>query len=197
MKKVKKSKGRKVAGRKIGLKVAPEAKAPVLIQHSARRLKVQDNINTDYVISGRYKFRIQDPKELSKHIFEDIDPEFAARIRPGDILVAGENFGCGSSREQAPQSLKSAGFYAVTAKSFARIFYRNAFNIGLMLIECDTRFIDDGDAIELDLEKGKIKDVSKGLVFDMKPIPYVMKKLLEDGGVIEHFKKHGGFKFDE
>jgi 3-isopropylmalate/(R)-2-methylmalate dehydratase small subunit len=165
-------------------------------QHSARRLKVQDNINTDYVISGRYKFRIQDPKELSRHIFEDIDPDFAARIQKGDVLVAGENFGCGSSREQAPQSLKSAGFYAVAAKSFARIFYRNAFNIGLLLVECDTGFIDDGDALELDIDKGKLKDASKGLSFDIKPIPKVMRRLLEDGGVIEHFKKYGGFKFE-
>lgn len=164
-------------------------------QHFARRLKVQDNINTDYVISGRYKFRIQDPKELSKHIFEDIDPEFAARVKKGDILVAGENFGCGSSREQAPQALKTAGFYAVAAKSFARIFYRNAFNIGLLLVECNTSFVDDGDTLELDINKGTLKDVSKGLSFDIKPIPQVMKKLLEDGGVIEHFKKYGGFHF--
>jgi len=172
-------------------------KAISTVQYFARRLKVQDNINTDYVISGRYKFRIQDPKELCKHIFEDIDPEFAARVRKGDILVAGENFGCGSSREQAPQSLKTAGFHAVAAKSFARIFYRNAFNIGLMLIECDTGFIDDGDTVEIDIEKGKLKDVSKGLVFDIKSIPSVMKKLLEDGGVVEHFKKYGGFSFNE
>ena len=185
----------KVKSKKKKLKIVADVKRPVLTRHFARRLKVQDNINTDYVISGRYKFRIQDPKELCKHIFEDVDPEFAARVKTGDMLVAGENFGCGSSREQAPQSLKTAGFYAVAAKSFARIFYRNAFNIGLMLIECDTGFIDDGDTMELDIEKGKLKDVSKGLVFDTKPIPSVMKKLLEDGGVIEHFRKYGGFKF--
>ena len=195
--KVSKRQGVKAAGRKKMREAAAEAKMPAPGCHFARRLKVQDNINTDYVISGRYKFRIQDPKELSKHIFEDIDPEFAARVQKGDVLVAGENFGCGSSREQAPQSLKSAGFYAVAAKSFARIFYRNAFNIGLMLLECDTGFIDDGDTIELDIEKGKLKDISKGLAFDIKPIPFVMKKLLEDGGVIEHFKKHGGFSFNE
>jgi 3-isopropylmalate/(R)-2-methylmalate dehydratase small subunit len=174
-----------------------EGEFPALTQHLARRLKVQDNVNTDYVISGRYKFRIQDPKELSKHIFEDIDPEFAARVKKGDVLVAGENFGCGSSREQAPQALKTAGFHAVVAKSFARIFYRNAFNLGLMLIESDTSFIDDGDTVELDIDRGKLKDVSKGLSFDIKPIPRVMRKLLEDGGVIEHFKKYGGFRFDE
>lgn len=166
------------------------------MKHFARRLKVQDNVNTDYVISGRYKFKIQDPKELAKHIFEDIDPDFASRISPGDILVAGENFGCGSSREQAPQALKSAGFHAVVAKSFARIFYRNAFNIGLLLVECNTDFIDDGDELELDTEKGKIKSKSKGLIFDTKPIPTLMKKLLEDGGVVGHFRKYGGFKFE-
>ena len=166
------------------------------MKHYARRLKTKDNINTDYVISGRYKFRIQDPKELAKHIFEDIDPDFAARVNKGDVLVAGENFGCGSSREQAPQSLKQAGFYAVVAKSFARIFYRNAFNIGLLLVECDTDFIDDGDELELDIEAGTLKDKGKGLVFNIKPIPAVMKKLLADGGVVEHFKKHGGFNFE-
>jgi len=166
------------------------------MKHFARRLKVQDNINTDYVISGRYKFKIQDPKELAKHIFEDIDPGFAARVQKGDILVAGENFGCGSSREQAPQALNTAGFTAVAAKSFARIFYRNAFNIGLLLIECDTSFIDDGDELELDIENSKLKDKSKGLILEVKTVPNVMKRLLEDGGVVEHFKKHGGFKFD-
>lgn len=166
------------------------------MKHFARRLRVQDNINTDYVISGRYKFKIQDTKELAKHIFEDIDPEFAARVKPGDILVSGENFGCGSSREQAPQSLKSAGFAAVVAKSFARIFYRNAFNIGLMLIECNTDFIDDGDELEIDIEKNKISNRGKGLLLDIEPVPLVMKKLLEDGGVVEHFRKYGGFKFE-
>ncbi len=166
------------------------------MKHFARRLKVKDNINTDYVISGRYKFKIQDPKELAKHIFEDIDPEFARRVAKGDYLVAGENFGCGSSREQAPQALKQAGFEGVVAKSFARIFYRNAFNLGLLLIETNTDFIDDGDELEYDIEKGKLKDKAKGLVLDAKPIPFVMKRLLEDGGVVEHFKKYGGFKFD-
>lgn len=167
------------------------------MKNFARRLKVQDNINTDYVISGRYKFKIQDPTELAKHIFEDIEPGFASKVKKGDVLVAGENFGCGSSREQAPQALKWAGFQAVVAKSFARIFYRNAFNIGLPLIECNSDFIDDGDEIELDIAHAKVRNKSKGLLLDMKPLPPVMKKLLEDGGVIEHFKKYGGFKFDQ
>ncbi len=166
------------------------------MKHFARRLKVSDNINTDYVISGRYKFKIQDPKELARHIFEDIDPGFAARIKEGDILIAGDNFGCGSSREQAPQALKMAGFSAVVAKNFARIFYRNAFNIGLLVVECNTDFIDDGDELEIDAEGGRIQNKSKGLLLDIKPVPPVMKKLLEDGGVVEHFKKYGGFKFE-
>jgi len=166
------------------------------MKHFARRLKVQDNINTDYVISGRYKFKIQDPRELAKYIFEDLDPSFAARVKKGDILVAGENFGCGSSREQAPQALKQAGFYAIAAKSFARIFYRNAFNIGLLLVECNTDFLDDGDELELNIGKGKLKNKAKALDLDIKPIPLVMRRLLEDGGVIEHFRKHGGFSFE-
>ena len=140
------------------------------MRHYARRLKLQDNINTDYVISGRYKFKIQDPKELSKHIFEDLDPAFAARIRKGDVLVAGENFGCGSSREQAPQALKTAGFSAVVAKSFARIFYRNAFNIGLLLLECNTDFIDDGNELDIDIDRNTIKNSSKGLLIEAKPL---------------------------
>jgi len=167
------------------------------MKNFARRLKIKDNINTDYVISGRYKFKIQDPKELARHIFEDIDPDFAARVKKGDILVAGENFGCGSSREQAPQALKQAGFAAIVAKSFARIFYRNAFNIGLLLIECNTDFIDDGDELKIDIGASKIRNIAKGLVFDIKPLPEVMLKLLEDGGVVEHFKKYGGFKFEK
>lgn len=167
------------------------------MKHFARRLKVQDNINTDYVISGRYKFRIQDPKELAKHIFEDLDGAFASRIKKGDILIAGENFGCGSSREQAPQALKQAGFQAIAAKSFARIFYRNAFNIGLLLVECNTDFIDDGDELELDIDKAQLKNKSKGLVLDIKPLPGVMRQLLDDGGVVGHFKKYGGFGFGQ
>jgi 3-isopropylmalate/(R)-2-methylmalate dehydratase small subunit len=166
-------------------------------RHIARRLKIKDNVNTDYVISGRYKFKIQHPKELAKYIFEDIDPAFASRVKKGDFLVAGENFGCGSSREQAPLALKASGLEAVIAKGFARIFYRNSFNIGLPLFECNTDFIDDGDQLELDMGKNRIKNLSKGLDLEIKPIPEVMKTLLREGGVVEYFKKHGGFKFGE
>src|SRR3989338_6929959 len=122
----------------------------MLITGRAIKLKQSDDINTDYIISGRYKFAISDPKELAKHIFEDIDPHFAKNLKTGDILVAGKNFGMGSSREQAPVSLKAAGVAAVVAVSFARIFYRNAFNIGLALIECDTKNIKVGDELVID-----------------------------------------------
>jgi 3-isopropylmalate/(R)-2-methylmalate dehydratase small subunit len=154
--------------------------------------KFGDNINTDLIISGRYKFAIQDAKELAKHVMEDIDPNFYRSLKFGkSIIVAGDNFGCGSSREQATLALKGAGIVAVVACSFARIFYRNAFNIGLPLVECDTDRIDDGDRLEIDLEKGWLKDVTKDAEIKIKPLSPVMKTLLKDGGLIEHFKKRG------
>jgi 3-isopropylmalate/(R)-2-methylmalate dehydratase small subunit len=159
----------------------------------ARRLKMSNDINTDYVISGRYKFKIQDHKELAKHIFEDLEEDFHKRLKPGDFLVAGNNFGCGSSREQAPVALKASGISAVIARSYARIFYRNAFNVGLCLVECETNYIDDMDELELDLENDILKNISKGVNIEIKPIPKVMKKFLDSGGVIEYFKAHGGF----
>ncbi|MDB4349814.1 3-isopropylmalate dehydratase small subunit [Omnitrophica bacterium] len=161
----------------------------------AHRLPINDNVNTDYIISGRYKFHLQDPKELAKHIFEDISQDFYSKIERGDFVIAGENFGCGSSREQAPQAIKAAGIAAVIAKSYARIFYRNSFNIGLELIECDTDSISDGDTLSLDLKKSVLLNKAKNIKLYIKPMPPVMRKLLEDGGVIKHFKKHGGFQF--
>jgi len=160
---------------------------------TARRLKPFDNVNTDYIISGRYKFRIQDPKELAKYIFEDIDENFAKKVQKGDFVVAGDNFGCGSSREQAPQALKASGISAVLAKSFARIFYRNSFNIGLLLVECDTSRIRDKDKLTLSLKLGRIKNITRKYDIIIKPTPYVMQRLLKDGGVIAHFRKQGGF----
>ncbi len=160
----------------------------------AHRLKIQDDINTDYIISGRYKFKIEDEKELAKHIFEDVEEAFYKKIKAGDFLVAGENFGCGSSREQAPVALKASGLGAVIAKSYARIFYRNAFNVGLCLIECETNYIDDMDELELDLEKNIIRNISKGVNVEISPIPGIMRKFLEKGGVIEYLKEYGGFE---
>ncbi len=159
----------------------------------AHRLKMQDNINTDYIISGRYKFSIQDEKELAKHIFEDIEEGFHKKVKPGDFLVAGGNFGCGSSREQAPLALKASGIKAVIAKSFARIFYRNAFNVGQCLIECETNYIDDMDELALDLEGNSLMNASKGVQIDIKPIPKIMKKFLAKGGVVQYFKEQRGF----
>ena len=120
-----------------------------------------DDVNTDLIISGRYKFAISDMKELSKHIFEDIDPGFYARLKQGEsFLVGGKNFGMGSSREQAPLVIKEAGIVGVVAKSFARIFYRNAINIGLPLIEADTSKIKEQDELNIDLEKGKLRNAT-------------------------------------
>lgn len=152
-----------------------------------------DDINTDYIISGRYKFKIQDPVELAKHVMEDIDPEFYGRVTKGDFLVAGKNFGCGSSREQAPMAIKYANISAVLAKSFARIFYRNCFNLGLLAIECNTDGIAEGDELEIDLDGGKIINKTKSREIKVFPLPKTMQTLLADGGLVEHFKKHGGF----
>lgn len=156
--------------------------------------KIVNDINTDYVISGRYKFKIQDPVELAKHVMEDLDPEFYSRLEKGDFLVAGTNFGCGSSREQAPMAIKYANISAVIAKSFARIFYRNCFNLGILAIEADTDGIAEGDQLEIDLDGGKIINKTKGTDIKISPLPKTMQTLLADGGLVEHFKKHGGFK---
>ena len=122
------------------------------------------------------------------------DPNFASSMKEGDFVVAGNNFGLGSSREHAPQIIKIAGVGAVIAKSFARIFYRNAINIGLLVIECNTDKIDAGDELELDIKNGVLKDVTKNIELEIMPLPDVMIKLLADGGLVEHIKKHGDFK---
>mgnify|MGYP001359612526 FL=1 len=166
----------------------------MILKGKARRLPQDDDINTDYIISGRYQFKIQDPNELAKHVMEDLDPKFFSRVEKGDFIVVGTNFGCGSSREQAPMAIKYAGISAVLAKSFARIFYRNCFNLGLLAIECDTDKLRDGDELQIDLESGIVFDVSTGEKISIPPLPKTMRILLEDGGLVEHFKKHGGFK---
>lgn len=163
---------------------------------AARRLKPFNNVNTDYIISGRYKFSIQNQKELAKHIFEDIDINFAKSIKKGDFIIAGNNFGCGSSREQAPQALKASGVSAIIAKSFARIFYRNSFNIGLLLIECDTDKIKSGDRLSLDLRMGSLENITRKNIIPIKPIPPLMRKFLKEGGAVAYFKKYGGFRRD-
>ncbi len=155
--------------------------------------KFGDNINTDYIISGRYKFKTLDLNELAKHVMEDIVPDFYERIEPGDFIVAGQNFGCGSSREQAPLAIKYANIAAVLAPSFARIFYRNAINVGLPVIEVETSQINDGDELEVDLAQGTIKDLTNGLILKIKPLPEVMIKILNEGGLVNYIKKFGSF----
>jgi len=162
---------------------------------TGKSLKLGDNINTDFIISGRYKFAITDMKELAKHIMEDIDPNFAQKISPGEsIIVAGNNFGMGSSREQAPLVIKEAGIVAVLSNQFARIFFRNSFNIGLPLIETDTSKINDGDQLQIDLDKGLVKNLTKGIDLKIKPLPKFMQDLLVEGGIINYYKKYGELK---
>jgi len=159
-----------------------------------KAFKFGDHINTDYIISGRYKFKTLDMNELARHVMEDIRPGFYEEISPGDVIVAGKNFGMGSSREQAPLALKYARIGAVVAKSFARIFYRNAINVGLPVIvlpEADE--IEEGDQLLIDLKEGKVENLTKGKAYTFPPIPEFMMKILEDGGLAEHIRKHGGF----
>jgi 3-isopropylmalate/(R)-2-methylmalate dehydratase small subunit len=156
-----------------------------------RSIKLGDNINTDFIISGRYKFAITDIKELARHIMEDLDPNFPSKIIPGkSVMVTGKNFGMGSSREQAPLVIKEAGIVAVLAKSFARIFYRNGFNIGLPLIETDTDKISDSDELIIDLDKGIVKNATQHTVLRSKSLPRFMQDLLKEGGVVSYFKRY-------
>jgi len=155
--------------------------------------KFGNDVNTDYIISGKYKFKTLDMRELAKHVMEDLDPDFYSKISKGDFIVGGSNFGCGSSREQAPLAIKYADISAVLAKSFARIFYRNAINTGLPVVECDTDLIDPGDELEVDLAGGTVINKTKGTSIPAKPLPPVMIKILNDGGLAPHFRKHGGF----
>ena len=146
-----------------------------------------DNIDTDLIIAARY-LNTSDPKELAKHVMEDADPEFVKKVGLGDIIVAGENFGCGSSREHASIALKAAGVSAVVAKSFARIFYRNAFNTGLPIFELsETGEIKEGDMLSISMESGEIKNGAK--TYRFTPIPPFMQELLACGGLMNYAKK--------
>ena len=159
-----------------------------------KAFKFGDNISTDHIAPGRLFHLRNDLVEFSKHVLEDADPEFASKVQKGDFVVGGNNFGLGSSREHAPQIIKIAGVGAVIAKSFARIFYRNAINIGLLAIECDTDKIDAGDELELDIKTGVLKDLTKNIELKITPLPDVMIKLLAEGGLVEHLNKNGDFK---
>lgn len=152
-----------------------------------------DDISTDHIAPGRLFHLRTDLPELATHVLEDARPEFAGQMRPGDVVVGGRNFGLGSSREHAPRIIKLAGVSAVLARSFARIFYRNAINVGLPVLQCDTSGIGDHDELEIDLGAGEVRDLTTGAVIPFEPLPPVMVTILEDGGLVAHVKKHGGF----
>ncbi|MBE0465696.1 MAG: 3-isopropylmalate dehydratase small subunit [Candidatus Desulforudis sp.] len=163
---------------------------------SGKAHRFGDDVNTDYIISGKYKFKTLDMAELARHVMEDLDPDFHGKITRGDFIVAGRNFGCGSSREQAPLAIKHAGISAVIADSFARIFYRNAINTGLPVVECDTSGVEPGDELEVDLGAGILCNRTRNTETKITPLPPVMLKILNDGGLAVHFRKHGGFDFE-
>lgn len=153
----------------------------------AKVWRYYDHVDTDVIIPARY-LNITNMKELAEHAMEDIDTTFAANVQVGDIIVAGKNFGCGSSREHAPIVLKEKGVKCIIAEDFARIFYRNAINIGLPVIEIDTKGFDAGDEIEADLEQGLIKNITKNTEFKIKPLPAFIQKIVNAGGLIEYVK---------
>lgn len=159
--------------------------------------KFGDDISTDHIAPGRLFHLRTNLPEMAKHVLEDADPEFASKMSVGDFVVGARNFGLGSSREHAPRIIKLAGVSAVLAKSFARIFFRNAINVGLPVLECDTDQIDQGDELEVDLSAGVVKNVTKGIELTFKPLPPAMVKILTDGGLVDHYKKHGRIAVDD
>jgi len=150
--------------------------------------KFGDNVDTDLIIAARY-LNTSEPEELAKHVMEDADPAFVKKMQKGDIIVAGENFGCGSSREHAPIALKAAGINAIIAPSFARIFYRNAFNMGLPIFELkEADEINEGDVVKVDMDAGEIINISQAKTYKFTPIPEFMQELVNAGGLIEYAK---------
>jgi len=144
--------------------------------------KYGDNVDTDVIIPARY-LNTPNHQELASHCLEDLDATFTKRVKPGDIIAAGSNFGCGSSREHAPIAIKASGISAVVAKSFARIFYRNAINIGLPIVECDAQ-IDEGDQIEIDFDNGKLYNITKNQSWDFVPFPDFLQNIIAAGGLL-------------
>ena len=152
-----------------------------------------NDVDTDAIIPARY-LNTSDPEHLGRHCMEDADPSFASRVSKGDVIVAGKNFGCGSSREHAPIAIKACGVSCVIASSFARIFFRNSFNMGLPIFESDeaSAEIREGDTVEVDASTGLIRDLTTGREYRARPIPAFMQELIEDGGLMEHIRKRGG-----
>ncbi len=158
-----------------------------------KAFKFGDNISTDLIVPGRLLHLRSNLPELAKHVLEDADPTFARRVKKGDFVVGGKNFGLGSSREHAPIVIKMSGVGAVLAKSVARIFFRNAINVGLPVLICDTDMIDDGDELEVNLETGEINDLTKKVQLNFSRIPEVMLRILDEGGLIPYIKKYKDF----
>lgn len=156
-----------------------------------KAFKLRDNISTDDIVPGRLAHLRSNLPELTKHVLEDAAPGFAQKVRPGDFIVAGSNFGLGSSREHAPVVIKMAGVSAVLAKSSARIFFRNAINVGLPILICDTDRIGDGHELEVDMEAGTVINLTTGARLSFAPIPVVMLDILKEGGLVAYIKKHG------
>ena len=156
--------------------------------------KFGDSISTDPIIPGRYAHLRSNLPELARHVLEDADVNFVRKVKPGDFVVGGSNFGLGSSREHAPLVIKMAGLSAILAKSVARIFFRNAINLGLPVLICDTDKISEGDELEIDLTAGTVKDKTNGNTLTTGKIPEVMLRILNEGGLIPYIQKHGDIK---
>ncbi|MDP2920601.1 MAG: 3-isopropylmalate dehydratase small subunit [Dehalococcoidia bacterium] len=169
---------------------------------TGKAFKFGDDISTDHIIPGKYAYLRSNLPELAKHVMEDADPtpasstgqSFASRVKPGDFIVGGSNFGLGSSREHAPLVIKMAGVKAILAKSVARIFFRNAINLGLPVLICDTDQIADGDTLEIDLTAGIITDKTNGARLTFGKIPEVMLRILDEGGLLPYIEKHGDIR---
>jgi 3-isopropylmalate/(R)-2-methylmalate dehydratase small subunit len=159
-----------------------------------RAFKFGDDISTDHIIPGRYAYLRSNLPELAKHVMEDADTTFGSRVNKGDIIVGGSNFGLGSSREHAPLIIKMAGVSAILAKSVARIFFRNAINLGLPVLICNTDSINDGDELEIQLDAGTILNLSTNNTLTFNPIPEVMLNILNEGGLLPYINKYGNFK---
>ncbi len=160
------------------------------MKFSGTVIKYGDNVDTDVIIPARYLNTI-DKKELASHCMEDLDVNFTKRVKDGDIMVAGFNFGCGSSREHAPIAIKESGISLVIAKSFARIFYRNAINIGLAIVECPeaAEAIQDGNQVEADMDLGVIRNLTNGATYEIEPFPPFIQEIITNGGLVESIRK--------
>jgi len=159
-----------------------------------KAFKFGDNISTDHITPGRFFHLRSNLPELAKHVLEDADPAFSSKVRKGDFVIGGKNFGLGSSREHAPIVIKMSGVSAVLAKSVARIFFRNAINVGLPVLICDTDRINEGDELEVDLALGTVTDITSGAQLAFGRIPDAMLKILKEGGLVPYIKKYGDFK---